>query len=188
MAIQVGDKTKKKKGKDLPENLDLFLPISIILFIIMGLFYISLFYLNAKAEETGEILENNIEQKEKEIPEEIEKDAKKYSNIIEDFKELLEDHTIASPFFDLLENMMHPRVMMSSIDMSFEDNEAVISGKGEGFISVGQQFYVLKTRDFISEVTLDEMSKGSREEDEDDLGDYVDFSFTVKFNKGIFNF
>ena len=183
MAIQIGEKTKKKKKTNLPENLDLFLPISAVLFAIMVVFYGTLFFLSNKAEEVKVVLENNIEQKEKEIPKEIEEEAKEYSNIIEDFKLLLEDHYRSSSFFPPLEKMMHPRVMISSIDMNFGTNEAKITGKGAGFVAVGQQFYVLKTRSFITSVSLDRMSKGSKEGES-----YVDFSFTVVFDKTLFKF
>jgi hypothetical protein len=183
MAIQVGEKAKKKKERDLPENLDLFLPISIVLFAIMAIFYATLFYLSAQAEETKVILEKNIAIKEEEIPKETEKEIKNYYNIIEDFKLLIEDHHRASSFFEPLQRMMHPRVMISSIDINFETSEVKMSGKGDGFISVGQQFYVLKTRSFISSVSLDRMSKGSKEGES-----HVDFGFTVVFDKDIFKF
>jgi transketolase C-terminal domain/subunit len=79
--------------------------------------------------------------------------------------------------------MMHPRVMISSIDMNFGINEAKITGKGAGFVAVGQQFYVLKTRSFIKSVSLDRMSKGSKEGES-----YVDFSFTIVFDETLFEF
>lgn len=183
MAIQVGEKTKKKKKTNLPENLDLFLPISAVLFAIMVIFYGTLFFLSDKAEEAKVILEHNIKQKEEEIPKEIEKEAKKYYDIIEDFKLLLDIHHRASSLFDPLEKMMHPRVMISSIDINFKTNQAKIVGKGDGFVAVGQQFYVLKTRSFVTSVSLDRMSKGSKEGES-----YVDFSFTAVFDKTLFKF
>jgi hypothetical protein len=76
MAIQVGEKTKKKKKADLPENLDLFLPISAVLFAIMIIFYGTLFFLIIKLKKQKLFLKAILNKKKKRSQKKLRKKQK----------------------------------------------------------------------------------------------------------------
>ncbi len=183
MAIEVQGKGKKKKEIKTPESLDIFLPISIALFVVMGASYFFLSYLTLRAEETGEVIRESIAEEEKKIPEGVEAEIREYSNAISDFKTVIEDHYIVSSFFRPFQNMTHPRIMMSNMSLNLQESSANFSGRGDGFVAVGQQFYVLKQRGFIENVELLSMNRGL---DED--GNFVEFSFSIDFNPELFKF
>ncbi len=172
MAIEITGKGGKKGDTRIPENLDLFLPVTIILFVVMGILYFTLIYLSAKAEETKTSLEESIKEQEKNIPRETEENARKYNNLIDDFKTIINDHHSVMSFFPSFENMMHPRIMIKDLSVNLQGKNATFSGSGDGFISVGQQFHVLKTRPFISEADLTNFSRKE---------DGVNFTFSIKF-------
>ncbi len=182
MAIEVQGKNKKKEIKT-PESLDIFLPISIALFVIMGASYFLLSYLTLRAEETGETIRESIVEEEKKIPQGVEAEIRGYSNAINDFKTVIENHHIVSSFFRPFQNMTHPRIMMSNMSLNLRESSASFSGRGDGFVAVGQQFYVLKERDFIESVDLLRMNRGL-----DENGNFVEFSFSINFNPELFKF
>ncbi len=179
MAIQVSE---KKKESTLPKGVDMLFRFAIVFFILVSLSYFFMMYLNAEAVETKTEIESAIETKKAEIPEkeELEKKIRDYFNLIEDFKLIVKNHRVMSPFFEPFEKMIHPEVSLSEMRLDLSGNTGTFAGKGEDLVAVGQQFHVLKNREFISDVELTGLTVS--EDDE------VVFSFLIKLNADFFKF
>ncbi len=186
MAIKVGEEQKKKqgKGKEVPQSLDIFLPVTLILLLLMGGAYFFVLSLESQAKEEKEELERMIEVKEEEIPEETEERVERYSDLFNDFKTVVERHHVASPFFEPLERRMHSRVEINILDLDLENNELSLSGEGEGFVAVGQQFHALKDADFIKEIDLSNLELVKAEEGPD----HINFSFEGRVKPELIKF
>ena len=180
MAIQV---TEKKKETKYPKGIDVLFQFSVFFFIFVGISYFFTIYLNVRAEEVKVEVERRIEEKKAEIPEkeELEKTAQRYFQLVEDFKLIIDNNKIISPFFFPFEEMVHPQVVISSVNVDSISNDGLIFGEGEDLVAVGQQFLSLKRNEKVSDVNLISIDI-SREED------VVRFSFSLKFDKDLFNF
>lgn len=180
MAIQV---TEKKKETKYPKGIDVLFQFSVFFFIFVGLAYFFTIYLNMKAEELKGEIEQRTEEKKAEIPEkeELERTAHRYFQLIEDFKLIIGNNKIISPFFRPFEEMIHPRVVISSVSVNSFSNEGLIFGEGEDLVAVGQQFLALKNNEKASDVRLVSIDISSEE-------GIVRFSFSLKFDKDLFKF
>jgi hypothetical protein len=180
MAIQV---TEKKKETKYPKGIDVLFQFSVFFFIFVGIAYFFTIYLNVKAEELKLEVERRIEEKKAEIPEkeELERVAQRYFHLVEDFKLIVDNNRVVSPFFFPFEEMIHPRVVISSLSVDSFSNSGIILGEGEDLVAVGQQFLALKNNENTSEVNLVNIDILSEEE-------VVRFSFSLNFNKDLFKF
>lgn len=180
MAIQV---TEKKKETKYPKGIDVLFQFSVFFFIFVGIAYFFTIYLNVKAEEVKVEVERRIEEKKAEIPEkdELEKTAHRYFQLIEDFKLIIDNNKIISPFFPPFERMIHPQVIVSSVSVNSFSNEGLIFGEGKDLVAVGQQFLALKNNEKVSDVNLMSIEILNEE-------DVVRFSFSLKFDKDLFKF
>jgi len=182
MAIQVSEKKKEVK---LPQGMDALFQFSIILFVLVGLSYFFMMYLNISAEERKSEIETKIEETKAQIPEkeELERKAERYFNHIEDFKLILGNHQVTSPFFGPFEEMIHPEVSILRTEVSLDENEGMLTGLGEDLVAVGQQFSALKSREFISDVNLIALMV---DEDEETREEIIMFSFVIRVEPELF--
>jgi hypothetical protein len=180
MAIQV---TEKKKETKYPKGIDLLFQFSIFFFILVGVAYFFTIYLNVRAEEVKMEVERRIEEKKAEIPEkeELERTAQRYFQLVEDFKLIVDNNKVISPFFYPFEEMIHPRVVISSVTVDSFSNNGIIFGEGEDLIAIGQQFLALKNNENASDVNLASIDILAEEE-------VVRFSFSLNFDKDLFKF
>ncbi len=177
MAIKVSEKKKETK---LPKGVDLLFQFAVLLFVLVGGSYFFMMYLNAEAKEEKKEIEQAIVAKRAEIPEKekLEEKARGYFNLIEDFKLVVENNRVLSPFFGPFEKMIHPNVSVFEMSVNLGEGEGVITGSGRDLVTVGQQFHALKNSDFISNVDLTDLTVP-----EDDR---ISFSFSVKFSEELF--
>ncbi len=180
MAIQV---TEKKKETKYPKGIDILFQFSVFFFVFVGIAYFFTIYLNVQAEELKSEVERRIEEKKAEIPEreELEKNAQRYFQLVEDFKLIIDNNRIVSPFFYPFEEMIHPRVIISGMTVDSFSGNGLIFGEGEDLVAVGQQFLALKNNEKASDVNLVSIDILSEE-------DVVRFSFSLNFDKELFNF
>jgi Tfp pilus assembly protein PilN len=179
MAIQV---SAKKKEVKMPKGIDILFNFSVVFLVFVGMVYFFTVYLNVRAENIKEDLEQKIESKRAEIPEkqELEKIATTYFQLIEDFKLVTKNRKTVSTFFKPFEKMIHPEVVISDMSLNLLQDEVLIFGKGEDIIAVGQQFRALKENKDVLAVNLSELNI-SEEENEDN----VRFSFSIKVDKDL---
>ncbi len=179
MAIQVSE---KKKESNLPKGVDMLFQFAVVLFILVSISYFAMMYFNAEAKETKAEIELAIETKKAEIPEkqELERKARDYFNLVEDFKLLVKNQRVTSLFFEPFEKMIHPEVSLSDMRINLNENTGTFTGKGEDLVAVGQQFHALKNKDFISDVGLTGLTVSEEGE--------IVFSFLIKFDTDFFKF
>ncbi len=182
MAIEVGEKKKEVK---LPEGMDALFQFSVVLFVLVGLSYFFVWYLDVRAKETQEEIEMQIEQTKAQIPEKqaLEEKARAHFNLIEDFKLVLDNHHISSPFFGFFEEIIHPNSMIFNVGYDFDENTGIVTGKGEDLVVVGQQFNALKDSQIVREVDLVELVV----DDDEDTGERIfAFSFQIRIDRELF--
>ncbi len=179
MAIKVSEKKKENK---LPKGVDMLFQFAVFLFILVGSSYFFMMYLNAEAEEKKMEIEQAIEDKRAEIPEKekIEEEVRGYFNLIEDFKLVVENNRVLSPFFVPFEKMIHPNVSVFEMGVNLDDGKGVITGGGENLVAVGQQFHLLKNSDFITNVDLTGLTVSKDGQ--------ISFSFSIIFSVELFEF
>lgn len=98
---------------------------------------------------------------------------------INDFSLLLDNHFLASKFFEFLGKTAHPRVRYSQITLNPREGLALISGQAESFTALGQQSQILKRESALKDISLSEISLG----DEGEIEFTLAISFDPKFLK-----
>jgi len=173
MAIQVEE--KKKKTSSL-KGVEVLLRFGLVLFVVTISAYFFITFLIIGVEGNKQEIRQEIEAKKAEIPEkqELEQVAREYFNLIEDFKLVVENHKTLSPFFSPFEKAIHPKVSVIGMNLNAVTGEGQITGTGDDFVAVGQQFHALKEREFIKSVNLTELRLT-----EDDSGEKVNFIFSI---------
>ncbi len=178
MAIKVSEKKKETK---LPKGMDMLFQFAVLLFVLVGASYFFMMYLNAEAEEKKTEIEQAITAKRAEIPEKekLEEEARGYFNLIEDFKLVVENNRVLSPFFSPFEKMIHPNVSVFEMSVNLDEREGVIMGEGEDLVTIGQQFHALKNSESVSSVDLTGLTVPEEE-------DKISFSFSIRFDEELF--
>ncbi len=188
MAIRI---TSERKQIKLPKGLDMFFQISIALFVVVGFMYLFIGYLENRALFAIKEVEETTEQKLAEIPNlsTLERKAHNYRRLLEDFKHVLGGHHIISPVFYFIQEIIHPRAQISTLNINLEEERMDFSGRGESLVIVGQQFYFLKSVDRIRSVELSSLSAiEERTEEGESIRTGVNFSFNLGLVPGIFAF
>jgi|GEM_PF-1842170 len=182
MAIEVSQQ-KKKKVK-APEGLDLFFQAMIFLFVLVVGGYFFMLHLNTQAEEIGREIEDEIARRKAAVPEreEMEDRARYHRHLIEDFQDIIDARYVMSPFFSPFEGSVHPSAEVFVLNIEPEERTVRVSGKGEDFVAVGQQFYALKAREFVEELSLSNLS--TVREDEEVVA--VEFTFDMQVEEELF--
>jgi hypothetical protein len=145
-------------------------------------------FLNSKALKVKTEIEEQIKRKEAEIPEreELEKTAQYYFNLVEDFKTVVQNHTVTSPFFEPFEKIVHPKVLFYNISLDINKKTISFSGAGENLTAVGQQFLVLKNNNAVKNISLTNLSLIEAEREGEKKR--VEFSFSGELEPTLLNF
>ena len=83
-----------------------------------------------------------------------------YEKKIHDFSSLINAHKKSSSFFSILEDLTHPKVQFSNINLEPEKLKGSLSGKADNFKVIGQQIYLFEKEPFIEKVDLNELFLG----------------------------
>jgi len=99
---------------------------------------------------------------------------------IKNYKDLSAKRNNSSEFFNNFENLVHPKVWLSSFDFNPAEIQAIVSGKTADFKSMEQQLVFLKTqKNLIESFDLSKITLGK--------GGEVDFGLTINFTPKIFD-
>lgn len=170
--IQILPKEEKK-----PFPLEkIFLIFSILIFILSLFYFGSLFFLEKKEKEKLKMFEEKISLLKTEEIQNLEKEILKYQREVSEFSEMIKDYFLPSKLFSFLESKAHPKIFFSKIDVDFPNSKILISGKGEDFVSLHQQYQIFRedpNLDFeLKKISLDKEGK-------------IDFEFEIVFKKDI---
>ncbi|MBZ9578321.1 hypothetical protein KJA14_00515 [Patescibacteria group bacterium] len=168
MAIEIIP--KKVVGPSPWQNTLLYFFISLLLVSILG--YFALDYFVKEADRT--LLELKEELIEARSPQQValEKEISDYREKIEDFSSLLASHQKSSNFFDFLEEITHPKVFFSELNLDTKGNRVRLYGQADSFQTLGQQLLIFQNSEFIRNLSLPEI----RIREEGKIGFIFDFS------------
>ena len=102
-----------------------------------------------------------------------------YQEKLKTFNFLFDKRMPASKFFIAIEEVTHPDIWFSRVDLDFERKNAIFSGHTKSIRSLGQQFYILKKQNWIKDINIETISINK-------LAGF-DFSFNLVFNIKLFN-
>jgi len=167
-----------RKAAPLPLWLKILFYILIALLLAAVLSYFIFGHFQKKSLTALQNLEEEI-TKEK-TPQKItqEKEILSYQQKINDFSLMLDHHLIASNFFSFLVKTCHPRVWFSKINLSPGEALAVVSGKAETFLVLGQQLQIFKEEALVENANLTKVSLGKKGE--------IEFILTLSFDPEFF--
>lgn len=170
MAIEL----KQKKYTESSKWINILLCVSIGM-IALGLAgYFVLGSLTNQAKKDISDLNTNIQDNSG-----LETEIRNYQQKINDFSKILSGRRNMLMFFSFFESLCHPSVWVQNLESNNLDNQISFSGKTESFISLGQQYLILKSSPAIDLVNLSKI-----EINEENGG--VDFSFDLIFNDKVF--
>ncbi len=158
-----------------------FLLISIVLLVIILIFYALLKSENGSLTNKKQSLEQQITEIKDSNFYALEKNLSAVAKRMKEFNKLAVDHTISSNILGLLKTVCHPKVQLTSLDFATQDYQITLGGKTENFQILGQQILALllfKNDNGlkgveISKVSLDEEGK-------------VNFSLLLNFSPKFF--
>jgi Tfp pilus assembly protein PilN len=170
MAIEL----KQKRYSESSGWMNILLYVSVIvLILIIGLYFLFGFLNNqAKVELNSfstELQDNSGSEKE----------IKEYQQKINDFSKILSKRKNMLIFLTFFEKLTHPLVWVQDLQATNLNGGLSFSGKTENFVSLGQQFLILKSSPFVESAELSEIGI------DDEKGGVI-FSFDLKFNDKIF--
>lgn len=150
------------------------------LFLLLGT--ISVFVILDNFQKTNTLTLQDLEEHLNRLKtgEELELEAKLLGSEkkIKDFSFIFAKHRRASKFFPVIENLCHPRVQFSDLNLNLDSSEASVSGQTESFEILGQQLIIFREAKELKNVELGEATIGE--------GGKIDFSFTFSLNPEIF--
>ncbi len=170
MAIEIIPKPVKKVSP--LQNILLYFAICLLLFSIGAHF--ALDYFVKKSEVILQDLEETLAREKTEEETILEKEVFGYERKVEDFLTLIGQHTYASKFFNFFENLCHPKVWFSKIDLDMIKHRLIVSGKADTFSILDQQLLIFQQEGLIKETILTQLSIGK--------GGLVNFTFDITFN------
>ncbi len=97
---------------------------------------------------------------------------------IDDFNELLSGHKKPLKIFEFLERVSLPNVWFSTFSFTFEKGELSVSGETDSFITIEQQFLILKQEPLVKDLNLSGLSMSGEGE--------ISFTFLLTFDSQIF--
>ena len=159
MAIEI---IPKKPESRLPNLQDIIFYLSVIALIVLIPGYFGLvFWENKLAKETKEAEENIIKMETPQMKT-LEKQVLGQQRKIINFSAALKTHTLNSNLFDLIENLIHPKVLFSELSLS--GSSALITGYAKSFEALGQQLRILREGNFVTSADLLKVGLGKEGE------------------------
>ena len=126
--------------------------IFLLIAIVVGFFALN--YLNNEAKSYLLNLEKTLSEEKAPEIETLEEEILTYKEKFDDFSFLFENHTLATRFFEFLENKTHPRIFFSNIYLSPGQSEVSLSGLSDKFLSLGQQISIFKNERLVKNAIL----------------------------------
>ena len=99
---------------------------------------------------------------------------------INDFTFLLANRESNEKFFAAFEQLAHPKIFFSEIDLQLSKGKATLSGKTDNFEILGQQFLIFEKENYVKNVAL---LKSAVEKD-----GKISFTMEVSFNSNHFKY
>ena len=96
---------------------------------------------------------------------------------INDFVEIMNNHTWASNVFAFLEKYTHPKVLLTQFNFDRDNNLVGLSGRAESFETFGQQIQLFENGKYVEGVVLKRV--GIAREGE------IEFGIDISFNRDI---
>jgi hypothetical protein len=167
-----------RKAAPLPLWLKILFYILITLLLTVILSYFILGHFQKKSLTALQNLEEEI--LEEKTPQKIvlEKEILSYQKKINDFALVLDHHLLSSKFFRFLEKTSHPRIWFSKINLNPGEALAIVSGRAETFLVLGQQLQILKSESPVKNASLAKISLGKKGE--------IEFTLTLSFDPKFF--
>jgi hypothetical protein len=157
---------------------DILLYFSLILLVAAAASCFVLNNFQQKLENDISILDKELAAAEASPEAALEKVVLNYEKKISDFSGLLNGYHYSSQVFLFIEKLTHPKVVFSDFEAQNYENSIQLSGKTDGFLSLGQQLIIFKNEKLIKEVKLSNISL--------EKGGKVSFSFNLLLDPGIF--
>lgn len=170
MAIGIIPKPAQK-ASSLEKNLFYF-AIGLLLLSIGSYFVLD--YFVKKSEVILQDLEETLAREKTEEETILEKEVFGYQKKVEDFSILISEHDYTSKFFNFFENLCHPKVWFSKINLDMIKHRLIVSGKADTFSILDQQLLIFQQEEFIRETILLKLSIGKE--------GLVNFTFDLTFN------
>jgi len=147
-----------KETPQLPRWLVILFYLSFVLLIFS---IISYFVLNSSFQKAQRSLKDlNGALISQETPEKaaLKKEIINYQRKIEDFSQLVVEHSKTSEIFPLIEKNTHPQIWFSQFNLDAGDKTIDLLGQAASFESLGQQILIFKENEFINGVNLENVS------------------------------
>jgi len=144
--------------------------------------YFVLGSLQKKADQQLGELKNKIAQTETPERRELKTDLLIKKKKIDDFALIFSKHRISSNFFLFLEKVTHPKVWISDFQLDLSKGTAILSGKAESFVDLGQQVMIFQlSGEVIKQITGQEILKTDLSKIAIGKEGRVEFTFNLSF-------
>jgi hypothetical protein len=149
-----------------------FLVISLLTYLLLN------FYFLKKANKELQKLEESLDSAKTQNRKELEARMLVYQDKLEDFAYLFSNHKKSSNVFDLIEDITHPQVFFSELDLNSKERQVKLIGQSDSFQVLGEQLLILRNTEFIQNLNLLEVEIGKEGK--------VEFTFNLSFSPVLF--
>jgi len=107
----------------------------------------------------------------------LEKEILKNKTKIDDYAVIINTHQFNSKFFKLLEDITHPKIYFTKMDLDLKSWKVALTGESDDFVAVGQQVIILQNAEGFNSVNLTKAGLNDKGK--------VDFSLELFFDPKI---
>lgn len=169
---------KPAKETDRLQKILIYLLIFLII-VLIGTYFL-LYNLEKESKVYVDELEKRLEQGRTAERITLEEENLNYKKKIEAITPFLEVHVLSSKFFEFLEKKVHPRVFFSKINLSIQEEKAILSGQTDSFSTLQQQLSILNEESIIENLALTSTTLNKE--------GGIDFNLDIFLNKEIFEY
>jgi len=155
MAIEIIPRKADIKNNSL---MDIVFYFAFFLLAVTILSYFGIRFFDSKTVEKYKEAQVQITAKETPEVREKEKQILLYRDKINDYSTILDKHVRASNVFSFLEQLTHPQIIFSWFSLDEESALLSLSGKADGFESLGQQILLFEGNESTVNVILKKVS------------------------------
>lgn len=136
---------------------DILFYFSIFLLIGAFLIYFILINFQQNSSDVLDALEQELIRRTTPKERALEKEVLGYKNKIDDFSSIFSKRNRAVAFFSKMEELTHPKVWFSSLELDLVNLTAAFVGESDSFLTLNQQISALRGKEGISETKLSEI-------------------------------